>query len=171
MKREEWQYQVISIRASSEKDGEKAALKAYDILSKEEVDPLTINEKLQEVEKEFSTAKLQVSKEYKVSSKEISNTHRSVLSNMDKNSFHSPVAQKSRTSQEVVHRIFFLKDYDKNEVASFGTVSEKMRDRLFQKSIAVKTTDYHSKLMKQYGYEKKQLEEMLPTDFVPFALK
>lgn len=168
---EEWEYQVISIKSPSEKEGEKAAMKAYEILSKEGNDPLKIQDQLSSVEKEFPSTMIQVSKEYKVNSKEISATHHSVLADMKTNTFHPPVEQKSRFSQEAVHRIFFLKDYVKKETPAFEEIAEKMRDQLYQKSIAEKAQEYHVKLMKKYGYESTNIEEMIPKDFVPFSLQ
>lgn len=163
---EEWKYQVLSIRAPQADVGQLVAEKAFALLAKERK---SFQETAEALKQEGIA--IQVSQDYAVTDKEVAKSHKDVLINLAKGSFSQPVSQVSRVDHTNVYRIFYLKDHLLHEPPAFEKVSLKIENQLIQQAMAKETAVYASKLRKRYNFDEKQMRELIPADFVPFALK
>jgi hypothetical protein len=171
--KEQWEYQVLSIRAKNETIGQALAQKAYELLKQApsnlpQVAQELKNTTLSETE-EIPT--ISVSEEYKTDEKTISDLHKQALARLGINSISEPMKQLSRYDQNVVFRIFYLKNHFKTQVPSFHSMSDKLQDKLLQEAIDRESIQYIAKLRARYGFDAKSLDENIPSDFQPFSLK
>lgn len=166
---ETWKYQVLSIRAKDEAKGTDAAEKARDNLLKEKVDFQILAQKMKELFD--STVTFNVSEEYEVTGKNLSDSHKTILASLPVGSYSAPVTQVSRFDQSVVHRIFYLKDHIINALPTFEEKSEELYENLVQEAIDKETTVYLSKLRERFSFDEKHFQLEIPEDFVPFSYR
>ncbi len=164
---EQWSYQVISIRSNDEKIGKELAEKTFILLKNEKDSPLTFNEKLKEIEKDYENSTINISNLYEVENKKLADSHKSILQNLDKKSYSNIITQTSRVDNKTVHRIFYLNDYIKNELPSFEEMSNNLKNELLEKSVAEESKSYYDKLRQKFHFE----ENSLPEDFQPFSFE
>ena len=170
---EEWEYQVVSIRSQNQELGEKIANLTYKLLSSNDVTTENLTTELSKhIEYDPSMTTIQISSEMKATKKDLSESHREVISRLTAHTFSLPILQKSRAQPNYhVHRIFFLKDYKKEEAPSFKDVSLRVENELINQAIQKEAYHYLQKLRKYYGYDEKSLAETVPENFEPFQLK
>lgn len=165
---ETWKYQVLSIRATDEAKGTDAAQKARDNLSKEKVDFQILAQKMKELFD--TTVTFNVSEEYEVTGKNLSDSHKKILASLPIGAYSAPVAQISR-DQSIVHRIFYLKDHIINALPTFEEKSEDLYENLVQEAIDQESKTYLSKLRERFSYDEKHFVLEIPDDFTPFAYR
>lgn len=168
---EKWQYQVLSIRTSDEEQGKMVADKAHALLASSKKSLADVAEEIKNEMSSDSAISLSLSEEYDSSAKTISKSHKDVLMNMLVSSMSEPIKQMSRSDQQVVFRIFHLKDHSKILPQKFSQISDKLKDDLIEKAVAKESRNYVEKLREKFGYDMKMLEENIPNDFQPFILK
>lgn len=166
---ETWKYQVLSIRASDEAKGTNAAAKARENLLKEKVDFQILAQKMKELFD--STVTFNVSEEYEVTGKNLSDSHKKILASLPIGSYSEPVTQISRFDQSVVHRIFYLKDHIVSALPTFEEKSEALYETLVQEAIDQETKVYLAKLRERFGFDEKHFQLEIPEDFVPFSFR
>jgi len=184
---EEWKYQVLSIRAKEQSIGESMAKKAFSLWKEEKKTLLAIADELKnqslpnepkdtvllvqsqvQIEPPFS---IQLSEEYLVPDKSLSQSHREVLKTLEKNSISEPIPQVNRIDNSIVFRLFYLKDHVKKELPSFNEMSEKLENELVNKAIDRETRSYVAKLRDRLSFDSSILHENIPAGFQPFELK
>lgn len=165
--KEEWKYQVISIRGKTDALGKIYAQKAQALIQNEPLSFEALAQKLKE-EKDSSIT-VQVSEEYAVEKKDLSDSHKAVLCNLNPNTYSAPIAQMSR-DQSTVHRIFYLKEHKISPPPSFGSMVDTLQDEILQKEVEKELPLYLAKLRKQFNFDEKSLDS-IPIDFQPFYLK
>lgn len=168
---EKWQYRVLSIKTKDEPEGRKLAQRAHDLLnnsksSVEEVIAAVKNETPEESQVSFS-----LSEEYESNTKSISKNHKEVLMRMVVDSISEPIRQINRSDDQVVFRIFHLKNHEKILPLRFSQMSDKLKDELLEQAVIKESKYYVDKLRDKFGYDKRMIEENIPTDFQPFLLK
>jgi hypothetical protein len=168
---EKWNYQVFSIKGKNEKEQQEISTLLNTLIQETKKEPSIILEKAKDIQGKFKDSKINLSDEYKVSSKEISKAHREVLANLEKSAYSSPIAQKSRFNNKVIHRVFYLNNYELIKAPTFDEMFPKLRDQLISEKIQEESEAYYKKLRKHYGYGNKNLESLIPKDFQPFALE
>ena len=164
---EKWQYQVITIRSSEEKVSTETAKKLSFLLQKEQKEPSQLEKQLKELEKNFPSSSIQVSKNLSVTSKEIAQSHKKILQNLQKNSYSQPITQTSRLDQRVVLRFFYLKEYEKIKPPSFAKMSPKIKNTLLQEALVKFSDEYFQKLRHRYNYNEKEISD----GFQPFSIQ
>ncbi len=171
--KEEWVYQVLSIRSQNEALGQAVADKAYSLLKQFPSQLSDIVKQLQEETpaEEPPAVSVSLSEEYKTDSKTISKSHKQALEHLVINSISEPLKQMSRHDQNSVFRIFYLKNYVKTNPPAFRSISEKLQEDLLQDAIETESKLYIQKLRERYGFDAKSLEENIPSEFQPFALR
>ena len=99
---------MLSIRHSDTKKASALADKAYRLLveEKEAIDSLT--EKLQE--DGGKDASISLTETLNHTEKTIATAHKEILKKLSPNNYSMPIAQKSRSTNTTVYRIFFLKN-------------------------------------------------------------
>lgn len=165
---EKWKYQVISVHPDSDIEGEKLSEQVYKTVTKNQEDSMELTDLL---EKHFDDSCVQISKEYEVTSDQISDSHHSILQELKDGEYSKPSVQYSRTSGKNIYRIFVLKDYSKTTPPPFSQLSNELRDQLLQEEVQKQASSYLEKLRKHYGYEQKHLSQMVSHDFEPFSFE
>jgi hypothetical protein len=156
-------YQVITLRSE---ESAPLAEKVHRLVSEKNQNPEELALQLKEID-----PSLQISAEYTVSDKELSEAHRTALSNLSPKTYSLPILQKSRTDHKVVARIFYLKERTDYPAPSFGDLSAKLKNDLLQKAIAKESSSYIDKLRKHYGFDLEHIKESFPEDMHPFSLQ
>lgn len=168
----EWHYRVISIREKNPQKAAEMAHMVHSLLSTEGVPLEALPEKLKENSVgEVKIPSLNISDEYKHTEKELSKAFKEILTNQEPGTYSEPFAQKSRTDQTTVYRIFYLNSMVPGGVIPFSELENEIRDELVNVAIAKETQSYLNKLRKHFDVQENQLKEMVAEDFEPFALK
>lgn len=166
---DEWDYQVISVKGSNDQEAEAAANKIYELTKSNTLSFEELEAKLKELEKEFVNTNMQASPTYKVTSKDISKSHKDVLSTLQVNSFSPPIFQTSRSDNKKIHRIFFLKRHELKTPPSFEEMADNIKNELLQKAVSEESELYFAKLRKYYGIT--QESAIIPENFEPFSIE
>lgn len=167
--KEEWKYRVLSIRATTEGLGNVYAQKASALLRSEPLPFEMLAKQLKEENKDDPSISINVSDEYEVEGSHLSEAHKSVLTSLSPGTYSEPIAQVSRVSNSIVHRIFHLIDHVQESAPSFDSMVDQLHDRLVEQEISKIFPDYISKLQSRFNYNPSEYE--LPSDFQPFELK
>ncbi|MES2344357.1 MAG: hypothetical protein V4494_00250 [Chlamydiota bacterium] len=165
---EEWQYQVLSIRADSPEKSEEIAHQAYTLLKTHAATLSSIPERLIA---DNPCVSITVSQDYRMDSKTISPAHKQVLTLLSPSAFSEPVSQVSRLNSGTVYRIFLLKDYVFTPTPSFEQIADKLQNDLIQQSVAQETTTYIGRLRNHFGFDTEHTQQMMPSNFEPFAIR
>ncbi len=153
---EEWNYQVISLKGDqSEELGKKlsAALKETGVGPEAALDLIKGMDPSSQVSSLLSAKDI-----------DLSESHREILSSLETGTYSDPVTQKSRSTQQVVTRIFYLQEKNSHPAPEFESLSQTLRSQLMQKAVAEESTSYLEKLRRQYTYTKN-----IPERFTPFS--
>lgn len=163
----ELEYQVLSIRSHKRDAAHALAEKAFALLQEKKGDFATLKSQLPQDQ----DVTLSISETYQVKERELSKSHKEVLTTLTPGSFSAPSSQVSRFDNSEVFRIFFLKSENKTEPRAFEEMENELRQQLFSKAVGIKTQEYVAKLRKKYGYDDKSLEELIPDNFQPFSIQ
>lgn len=167
IKPDTWKYNVISIRDKEETRGAEAANFVYSLLNEN----TSLNELAAKVKENPSYEKSQVniSEEYNLQEKDISDNYKSVLTKMQPHTHSLPTAQKSRSGN--VYRIFVLNDFSKGGAPSFNEIEPKLKDKLLDVEVGKETEAYIKRLRKHYHVEEDYLTNIDSKTFEPFSIK
>lgn len=168
----EWIYSIIGIR---HKDSEKAsatATRVYELLSQERIPFDQINSKLEEESIQKTRAPVvNVSEEFHVKEKELSESFKKVLTGLQHGSFSMPIAQKSRADNSTIYRIFYLKEMIQGGIIPFNELESKIKEKLLEEAIGKESEAYLKKLRKHFDIRESELQEIIASDYQPFFLK
>jgi hypothetical protein len=165
---DEWKYQLLSIRADQHEIGAQLAKKASELLHIEGTDLSQAAEKLKAELPSETRVAINVSQDYEVADKVLSQAHKEVLASLVPGSFSAPVEQISRDNS-IVYRLFHLKEHIKKDLPKFEDMANEIKDALLQKAASEEMIVYVNKLRQRFGYDPQSLD--IPSDFEPFALK
>lgn len=167
----QWCYQVISIRDDDPNVSEKLATIAYEMLTLNGItlDDLTVA--LDEKGGVPESSKISISPRYEQKENEVSEVYREPLSTIVPGQFSSPIAQKSRTGNTPVYRIFYLEDLTPAGSVAFIDVEHEIENNLMNKAVGKETGEYITKLRDHYHFQENELNELIPSGFEPFLLK
>lgn len=166
---EEWIYQVLSIRATSDALGQVFAQKAQALIHNEPLPFETLAQKLKEGMQDESNVTITVSDQLQVEGNKLSEAHKTVLCNLEPGNYSEPIPQVSR-DKSVVHRIFYLKQHSVIPPKSFDSMVDPLHDDLVMQEVSQEFPLYLKKLRKQFNYDQSELDA-IPSSFVPFELK
>jgi len=164
---DEWKYQSLSIRSSVPEQAEALSKKAYDLLEQGKSGLLAVAEELKLLDDCTPDTAITVSQEFCVLEKDLSDSHKAVLTTLAPGTFSQPLAQVSKDHQSL-QRIFQLKEHISTSLPKFETLADKLEDQLIQKAITEETTLYIFKLRNRFGFDNSQLME-IPDSFEPFT--
>lgn len=166
---ETYSYQIVSIRSTKDFYEEIASKIAPFMLNTNisDVEGLVANLQAQFNDK----ASIQVSKPYHVNAKEMSNEHRTILSNLLKNTCSAPVLQNSRQDGAPVMRLFYLLDHQKQDVPQFEELETMLKDGVVGQEIGKIRQEYIAKLKKRYRCDREDFYQMIPENYQPFSLE
>lgn len=169
IKSDVWQYNVISVRDKDPTRGAEAANLIYELLNEQTpLDQLTEKIKANPL---FENSQVNISEEYNLEEKDISDNYKEILTKMESHSHSKPIAQKSRSDKSnSLFRLFVLKDLKKGGVASFGDMESEIKEKLLDEAITQETDAYLKKLRKHFHVQEDYLSQKDDT-FEPFSLK
>lgn len=162
-----WSYQVISIRSKDPFTCREIAQTVHRLLKDKNIEISQLKGFLSPSEAELCS----ISELYTLSPSEISDSYKAILSKLKPNSFSSPVSQKSRVSNTVVQRIFYLKEIEKGGAPPFFEMQNRLRNAMIEQEIEVKRTEYLQRLRKRRKVQINDILDSIPNDFKPFSLK
>jgi hypothetical protein len=168
----EWIYSVISVRNANSALAQAAAQKAHDALISGTLsweDDLL--QKITAIEGVDPSTTFSVSEEYRHSEKEMSLTNKEVLLLLQPDGYSAPVAQKSRSDQSIVYRIFYLKEMSEGGVPVLADVELDIKEKLYQQAVERETKVYLKRLHEHFGYNESDVKAMIPEDFQPFTMR
>lgn len=171
--KESWTYQVMTIRNAPDQIEEHLATVATQVF----------NQKLQQLKsennevvtqiqllKDHPEIKISLSNELTVERSAASKELISVLDSLTPDELSAPKKQHSRADGTDVLRLYYLKDHEKLKVPEFAEISKTLQDQLFNHVAEAQRTQYLQKLRKHFRMDGPEVYEMIPKDFVPFAL-
>jgi len=164
---EELTYQILSIRGNN---CETFSKKVHEILF-EMKDIQKAYEELSHSPDCPEGATLQLSEEFKVDAKSLSNAYFEILKPLLPGQYSLPIFQVSRADGKSLFRIFYLQDRVFHTPPSFQEMFATLSGELLQKSLEKENTLYITKLRSRHGFDEKFLKAMIPSDFKPFSLK
>jgi ribosomal protein S24E len=160
---QEWKYRVISIRGER---SDEIAGRVQGFLSISGLSPESLTEQLKAID-----PSIQVSSEYALADKDLSDAHKEALSLLIAGQYSAPKLQKSRVDNKTVARIFYLSQKIDHPAPQFDELSHNLRNDLIQKAVAQESTVYIEKLRRHYGFDTSHLKERIPDDLHPFSLE
>lgn len=168
----EWVYNVITIRHREPKKAEEVANQAHQLLSVEKIPHSDLAKRLAELWTSPRRAPaVTISEEFHNKEKELSDSFKTILSTLQKDSYSQPASQKSRADNSTVYRIFYLKTMIPGGAMPFNELENKIKDTLIEQAIGKESDAYLNKLRQHYDVQEAQLKEILASDAPPFILK
>ncbi len=165
--KEEWRYQVLSIRSADQSASQLIAAKALSLLQTH----LSLETTVETLKTQDDTLNLTLSPEIEGDDKTLSSSHKEILRTLTPLSYSQPIPQVSRTDQSTVYRIFYLKEHTIKTIPSFHKIADQLKESLLQETASREHDAYLLKLRERLGYDEKHMREELPPDFQPFALR
>jgi hypothetical protein len=168
--KEQWCYQVLTIKSKDTSKGEKAANEAFELLNKPNSIMASVPNALKSELKQLDGIEYTVSKDLVVDSQSISKSHFEVLSHLKENEFSKPILQTTKNNQESVHRIFHLKEHHVEKTKPFEQMATSIKDKLTQISAEKEKKDYIDALKGKFMIYESEIQDVMPKDYEPFAL-
>jgi hypothetical protein len=171
-KKEQWCYQVLTVKCKDQEVGLKIAQDAYQLMNEKtsimsNIPSILKNSLSSSEQKDYE---ITLSKELTVDSSAVSKTHFEVLSNLQVNEISKPLYQQTRNSKESVHRIFILKDHTRESVQPFEVLATEIKDKLIQMSADKEKKSYVDTLKLRFFVSDAEIQEVIPKEYEPFAL-
>lgn len=171
-KKEQWCYQVLTVKCIDQEKGLKIAEDAYNLMNEKTsiIADIPSILKTSLSSQEQKNYEITLSKELTVDSSAVSKTHFDVLSNLQVNEISKPLYQKTRNNNESVHRIFILKDHTKESVQAFEVLATEIKDKLIQMAAEKEKKSYVDTLKQRFFVTDAEIQEVIPKEYEPFAL-
>lgn len=164
---DEWEYQVLSIRAP-DSTLDEALTKDVTQLIPTSASLADLAAKLQ---KKHEKLAISLSSDIQASEQALAASHRQILKTLSPATYSAPIAQISRTDGSTVYRVFFLKNHTVKTVPPFEKLADQLKNELLQDLASKENERYMLKLKQKLGYDDKLAWEQIPSDFQPFSLR
>lgn len=169
--KEQWCYQVLTVKAKDSAKSDFIANEAYQLLSSSNSIISNIPEILKTTFSNISTDyDITVSKDIVVDSNSIASQHYDILKTLKENEYSKPITQQIKNSKEPVQRIYYLKNHSKEELPTFDKISSNLKDKLIQMNAEHEKKIYIDALKAKYFVSDFDLQEAAPKDFDPFLV-
>ena len=162
--KEEWKYQVLTIRAPTEELGKSVAESAFSLLREVKEGLVAVADVLKQQHGTENDLVITVSSEYTVEDKNLSQNLKETLSVLKEGGFSSPLLQQNN-----VYRLYHLKEHKRTETPTFPKMANRLKDSLLNKAASEEMEKYIAKLRQRFGYETSPAD--IPADFQPFSLQ
>lgn len=171
MRPDGWRYHVISIRGEDSTESAEVANYIHQLVA---VNKISLEELQKQLDEQILLGKnvtANISQEYHHTEKEVAENYKHILSKMKPDTYNQPIAQKSRSNNSMVFRIFYLDEKIPGGVVPFYEAEKKLKNMLLDKAIEEESLRYIAKLRHHYKVEESYLSKMIPDDFQPFTLQ
>lgn len=170
--KEEWVYQVISVRGKDQTVCESIIKKVFSELKLSSTKLASLQDDLKSLPQiQDESVSFNMSKEFVVENKNLSEEHRRILTALNTNEFSAPIAQTSRVDNSIVYRIFHLKDHIVKNPPLFNAIAGELENNLLNDAVQKEREVYKALLYKKFGIDAEFLKQILPDDYQPFVLK
>lgn len=170
VKKEEWHYQVITIRNADPTLGAETAQIAFKMLTEDNVPLDTIAATVKEKTPTLKSS-INLSEDMFQAENELNETIKSAISTLTPGSYSKPIPQKSRTDKSTVFRIVFLKEKIPGGAVPYSEIEMQLKNELYENAIGNESVAYLSKLRQHYAIHENYIQDMVPDSFQPFSLK
>lgn len=164
--KDNWDYQVITIKGDDTKKCNDAAQKTKKLLTElksehlKDILTMAANDNL------LKDVQMNVSKTFSSDSSQLSTEHKSVLLNLTKDSFSDPTLQYSRATNSEVYRIFHLIDHKQAQAASLEEKTKELKSAIINNEFNILKEKYYKKLKVRYLVEIFEDNK----NFIPFSI-
>jgi hypothetical protein len=163
---ETWKYQVLSVRGKDQGLITQLSNRVELLLKQPDASLDTVYTLLKDEETAEKDISFTLTPLNEVNMKNLSASHKNVLSNLTPETISHPIQQPSRDGSLAV-RFFYLKEHIKQDAPTFEKISDRLQDELIEKAVGKETNNYLARLRRKFSFEEKSI----PSDFQPFALK
>ncbi len=168
---DKWCYRVITIRGEDPTNSAETANAILHLLEVEKSPVEQISDKVKDLKLARDKTTVNISDECLHSAKDVSDAYKEILSVLTPNTYSKPVAQKSKTDQSMVFRIFYLKDNVIGKAPSFTEMEQKIKNKLIDLAVQREAEEYMKKLRNHFNVNEKDQANLVPESYQPFALK
>lgn len=170
--KEEWTYQVLSVRGKEESICKSVIDRVAEDVRLSSTKLSAICDHLQELQEvKEKTVNVNLSKDFVVDNKNLSPEHLSILSSLKENEFSAPILQTSRIDNTNVYRIFHLKSHQVTLPTPFNKMTDELENKLLNRAAEKEREAYKEKLYKKFGIDEAYLKQIFPDDYQPFVMK
>ncbi|MFV0339508.1 MAG: peptidylprolyl isomerase [Parachlamydiaceae bacterium] len=170
VKKEEWHYQVVTVKNPDPTSGAETAQIVYTLLTDEKtpIDQVaaTAKEKAPHLKSSIT-----LSEDIFQTEDELNETIKSSIATLEPGTFSRPIPQKSRTDKSTNFRIVFLKEKVAGGAVPYSEIEVQIKNQLYEKAIEQESIAYLKKLRTHYAINENYIQEMIPDTFQPFSLK
>lgn len=170
-KPDHWVYHILSFRGPNAIENAQMAKGVLDDINRNPKDFKTLSLMLKEKLENFETKQISISDQFKLSSTEISETHKNVLEDLETNTFSSPLQEVSRVDKKSLYRIFYLAEHIPGGKTEFEEVEDKLKESLIQVKVDQEITEYIAGLRERFGVTQKSIDDITPSKFEPFLIR
>jgi hypothetical protein len=168
----EWVYRVITIRHRDPTKAADAANIARALLQEDNISFEDLSTKFKEILSDSpKTPTMTVSEEFHTKEKELSDNFKKTLTTLSPGSYSLPLAQKSRSDNSTVVRVFYLKEMTPGGPVPFKELEAKIKEKLLDDAIENESKTYLTRLRQHFDAQDNLIQELTASDYQPFVLK
>jgi hypothetical protein len=165
--KDEWEYQVLSIRAPDPGLSQSLSEKGQEILKQGEASLVAISEALRSNLPPESPVTINLSQDFSLDDSQLSSAHRDILVNLKQGAMSPPIKQISQDGS-IAYRFFHLKKHTQKNLPTFDEISNQLKEDLINEKMQAEMIKYVSKLRSRFDHDNSL---NIPSDFQPFLLK
>lgn len=166
-----WKYYMISFTGPNALEDAQMAQDLLLKLQSQSKNFKSLSIRFENEFQDFANKKITISNPFQLSSEQVSESHRELLSSMTPETFSAPFKETSRATQKPVYRIFFLEEFTPGGKVELAEVEDKLIMKLKQNRIEEEYLAYVTMLKERYGITSQSIFDSIPSDFEPFTLK
>lgn len=168
---ESFVYKVISVRDLNSERGQQIANQIQLDLANQTTTLADLEEKIKENSPYGKETIISISEKFEHIEKDMSKAYKDNVLKLEPKQFSPAIAQKSRSDQSVVYRIFYLDEKTLSGVPPFDLVVNKIKDSLINAGIEKETNAYLKKLRQHFDVQESHLTELSDEEYQPFSMK
>lgn len=168
--KEEWKYQVLSVRGS---DAHDCLSIVNSISEKLKLTNTKLSDIVEETSKDIAHngIKLNISEDYIVNNTKLSKENRSILESLKEGEYSLPIKQISRVDNTTVYRIFHLKAHMLETPKTLNDMYDSIYNKLLDFHAKNERSKYLKRLGRKFGFDEDIITETISSHYQPFALK
>lgn len=158
-----WRYYVISVRQ------QELAEKLFREWKQKTHTPEELSDTIKKILGEEALSAVTISEEYFTTEKDISDSYRKILSEVEAGALSAPVSQKRESSN--TYKIFYLKEFTPPAAPLLSEVELSLKNQLVEKKVDQESERYLNRLYKHFNVEREVQPILASEDFQPFVLR
>lgn len=170
IKKEMWNYQVVTIRNPDPTLGAETAALSHRLLTESQI---SLSQLIATIEGMNAKGKsvISISDPLFHAENDMAEIIKTNLLKMSSGSISQPIAQKSRADKSTVFRILVLNEKIPAGAVPYSEVENQIKNELFDKAIQRESEIYLKKLREHYAISENYISERISSDFQPFSIK